>query len=417
MNLFAALIIAVFTPSAFAEMGSLPTQPKDIMPRDGLPVDFRLRKNVDFWVDIYSKYESRQGVLHDSKYVDKIYEIVDLKRGGGIREAKRRWREVLMSLHKKEGSQEALTEDERRIQLLFADVTEPDKYLAASHRRRLRLQHGQKDMFREGLIQSGRYLPAMEEHFKAAGLPRELTRLPFVESSFNTMARSKVGASGIFQFMRSTGRLFLTINDSVDERNDPIRATEAAAKLLRMNYESLQSWPLAVTAYNHGRKGMMRAVRKVGTDNLGEIVTTFRSRNFGFASGNFYTELLAAIEVERDSEKYFPGLVRNPPLQAIEARIPDYVNLKMMARFLKLNLKQIKAMNPALASSVFTGKKLLPAGYQLRLPYDGSLDREASVRVFLAGYSRVPAIYKQRAQRGSSYGRKLTSTTEESAEY
>ncbi len=396
---------------AGADLQIAPTESSlSSMPREGLPVDFRLRKNVEFWIGIYSKFDSSQGVLHDAKHVDKIYEVVDLKRGS-IREAKRRWRDVLLSLHRKTtsphgGPLEPLSEDEKRIQLLFADVDEPDKFLAAAHRRRLRLQHGQRDKFRAGLIQSGRYLPAMEKIFQDAGLPPELTRLPFVESSFNTRARSKVGASGIWQFMRSTGRLFLTSSSAVDERNGPIRAAEAAAKLLKLNYDSLQSWPLAITAYNHGRKGMMRAVRKVGTENLGEIVTSFRSRSFGFASGNFYTELLAAIEVERDSEKYFPGLTRDPPLQYYEARIPDSISLKTLSRFLKLDSRKILELNPGLSPSVLSGKKPLPAGYALRLPHEGELDKEASARVFLTGYAKIPAAFKLRAQR--SYGRKLT---------
>ena len=110
-------------------------------------------------------------------------------------------------------------------------VAEPNKYLNAAHYRRLRSQLGQKDRFLEGYIASGRYLPTMEKIFAAEGLPWELTRLPFVESSFNLAARSKVGASGIWQFMRSTGRLYLKIRGELDERNDPIRATEAVIDL------------------------------------------------------------------------------------------------------------------------------------------------------------------------------------------
>ncbi len=374
-------------------------------------MDFRLRKNLAFWIDIYSKYESSQGVLHDSRYIDKIYAIVDLRRES-VTQAKRHWREVLLSLHKKQGTQEPLTEDEKKIQLMYLDVQDPDKFLTAAHRRRLRLQHGQRDRFREGLVQSGRYLTHMEAIFRAEGLPVELTRLPFVESSFNTRARSKVGASGIWQFMRSTGRLFLSIDERVDERNDPIRATEAAAKLLKLNYSSLQSWPLAITAYNHGRKGMMRAVRTAGTDNLGELVTVHRNRSFGFASSNFYTELLAAIEVEREAEKYFPGLVREPPMRVFETPIPHFVNLKRLSGFLNLPLKEIVRLNPGLAPEVLAGKKLFPAGYRLRLPMQEGLDAEASARVFQDGYARIPSLYKLPAQAGRSYGRKLTASGE-----
>jgi membrane-bound lytic murein transglycosylase D len=110
--------------------------------------------------------------------------------------------------------------------------------LNAAHRKRLRFQLGQKDRFLDGLYQSGRFLSFMEDIFKKEGMPLELTRLPFVESSFNIRARSKVGASGIWQFMRSTARLFIKLSPAIDERNDPLRATEAAARLLRYNFES-----------------------------------------------------------------------------------------------------------------------------------------------------------------------------------
>ena len=90
------------------------------------------------------------------------------------------------------------------------------------------------------------------------GLPTELAALPHVESSFNTYAYSKVGAAGMWQFMRGTGRRFLRIDAAVDERLDPYRSTEAAASFLEQNYIVLGSWPLALTAYNHGAGGMKR---------------------------------------------------------------------------------------------------------------------------------------------------------------
>jgi membrane-bound lytic murein transglycosylase D len=214
--------------------------------------------------------------------------------------------------------------------------------------------------------------------------------------------------------MRSTGKLFLTINDAVDERNDPVRATEAAAQLLKMNYESLRSWPLAVTAYNHGRKGMMRAVRKVGSENLGDVLDGYRARTFGFASGNFFAELLASIEIERNAEKYFGKLEREKPLRYVDAKIPDFIRLKDLARFLKLDRSVIRDLNPGLTQEVFDGTKLVPAGYQLRLPYKegDELEREATLRVFFAGYAQIPNTFKLRAQRRTEYGRRVLSVGE-----
>ncbi len=386
---------------------------RTIMPKLQFAVDGALRKNVEFWIRIYTEYYTYQGVIHDAKNVDRVYEILDFRADPSrqekfVREAKSKWKDVLLSIHRKRDP-EKLNDEERRIYQMFLDTQEPNKFLNAAHRKRLRFQLGQRDRFVEGLKQSGRYLKDMEEIFRREGLPVELTRLPFVESSFNVGARSRVGASGIWQFMRSTGKLFLRIDDAVDERNDPIRATEAAARLLRINYESLKSWPLAVTAYNHGRMGMMRAVRQIGSYDLEEVVTDYRSRSFGFASSNFFSELLAAIEVERDAERHFGKFERQTPLVYFETPIPDYIDVRELTRFLNLDLGQVSELNPGLSDAVFTGDRLVPAGYRLRLPLEADGDSERAHRVFQAGYSQIPKIYKLRAQRRVNYDRRVTS--------
>lgn len=364
-----------------------------------------LKKNVRFWVDVYTQFSTRQGVIHDTKNVDKVYELIEVgagSTGSKIRAAKKRWREALLSAHRKQGDLTRMNEDELKVSALFRDIDQPTKLLDAAHRRRLRFQLGQKDRFRQGLIDSGRYLPWMEEIFRREGLPVELTRLPFVESSFNLKARSKVGASGIWQFMRSTGKLYLNINDAVDERNDPIRATEAAAKLLKTNFESLKSWPLAVTAYNHGRKGMMRAVRRVGSDHLEDLVSDYRARSFGFASSNFFSGLLAAIEAERNAEKYFGKVEREPQLRFYEVPLPDPIRVKDLVRFLSLDLKQAKEFNPALTDAVWSNQLPMPKGYRLRLPIENLAQAETEAKVFLAGFERIPATLRGRSRSKST---------------
>ena len=169
----------------------------------------------------------------------------------------------------------------------------------------VRFQGGIREAFKAGLVRSGAYLPIIEPIFERAGLPRELTMLPHVESSFRNDARSKSGASGLWQFIPSTGRRFMTINRHVDERHDVRLATIAASKLLKENYRLLGTWPLAITAYNHGAYGMKRAVKTTGTKNIGKIVHNYRGRAFGFASRNFYAEFLAAVHVANNYERYF----------------------------------------------------------------------------------------------------------------
>jgi membrane-bound lytic murein transglycosylase D len=105
--------------------------------------------------------------------------------------------------------------------------------------------------------------------------------------------------------MRPTARLFMRVDYLVDERLDPYTASEGAARLLRGNYERLGSWPLAITAYNHGPGGMAKAVRILGTRDIGTIVARHRSPSFGFASRNFYAEFMAARRIDRDPARYF----------------------------------------------------------------------------------------------------------------
>ncbi len=361
-----------------------------------------LKKHVDFWIDIYSKYHTSQSVIHDARYVDHIYEVIDSP--GSAKEAKKKWRAVLMSLHEKQvraGKPDldpaTLTANERKVYALFDDIREPSKFLNAAHRKRLRSQIGQREAHLDGLKASGRYLPLMEEVFKANGLPIELTRLPFVESSFNLKARSKVGASGIWQFMPNTGRLFLNVNAAIDERNDPVRATEAAARLLKLNYDSLGTWPLAVTAYNNGRKNMMRLVRRLGSQDFEDLLTIYHGRAFGFASSNFYSCLLATIEIHKNYRKYFGEIEFQKPDDFFEAPLPDSVVLPELIRLMSYDTDRLKVLNPGIESDVFRGKLMLPAAYKLRLPMTGSLaglEKASAAKVFLIGYAQIPAVFK-----------------------
>ena len=112
----------------------------------------------------------------------------------------------------------------------------------------------------------------VENEFTKLGVPLDLAALPHVESSYNPAARSHLGASGIWQFTRSTGRRFMQIDHVLDERNDPFLATEAAAKLLSYNYSITGNWPMAITAYNHGLSGARRAMRQFGDTEYTKIL-------------------------------------------------------------------------------------------------------------------------------------------------
>ncbi len=379
----------------------------DISSTDQFPIDPALQKRVKFWVRVYTKLSTSEGVLHDAKYVDVIYKRLDfsdlsdftisaLEREKTItkriKAEKKALEDVLKGIHAKQHNPSALTGEESRIAQLLKDVNEPDKYKAAAHRKRLRFQLGQRDRFLQGLYYSGRYLPTMERIFKAKGMPMELTRLPFVESSFNLKARSKVGASGIWQFMRSTGKIFMRIDDTVDERNDPIRATAAATDLLQGNYAALGSWPLALTAYNHGRLGMVRAVQAVKSNNIVDIIEHYKSSSFGFASSNFYAEFVAAKEIATHADRYFEHAEIDRLVEFAEFVMTDYIDLKDLSTYSRIPLDVLQDLNPGLSDQVLQSMRLVPAGYVLRIPPE-ERDR------FLARYGEIPGYRKFSAQK------------------
>lgn len=322
-----------------------------------------MEKRVQFWIDIYTRYTTQQGVVHDPENIDLVYEVVDfssvensglpasirdkLKRKM-VDEAKER---AVSTLKKLSGlkSVKGLPETDQRIWERFASDSDPDKFQKAMDPARLRFQLGQKDRMQSAIFLSGRYLEDFEKIFKDEGLPIELTRLVFVESSFNVLARSKVGASGLWQIMRGTAKPYRVISPAVDGRNHPITATKIAAKTLAYNYRMLGSWPLAVTGYNHGPAGVRRIVERYETRSLPELIENVRSRaSFGFASRNFYASFLAAHHVEKNAARYFPGIQWSKKFDADEIKLPRSITHDQLVGWFGGDRTSLQLYNPHL---------------------------------------------------------------------
>jgi len=338
------------------------------------PKEEQFKHSLAFWVQIYTQYDTRQGIIHDSEYLDKVYEIIDLSTTTArqakklISQSKRKWKKVLLELAKRKEDLGVLSKEEEHVFRLFPPSMGKARFKEAALGSRMRFQLGQKDQFSSAIKMSGKYLSYMEEVFRNEGLPIELSRIPFIESSFNLKARSKVGASGIWQFMPSTGKLFMKINAYVDERNDPIIATLAAARLLKQNYESLNSWPLAITAYNHGRNGMMNAVKKTGLTDFENLISNHKNRKFGFASKNFYWEFLAALEVEKNKDKYFPKIIKEEMISYVPVTFEKPVSILKLAELLDITRIELKEYNPGFKDSVWLGRLKVPKKYPIKIP-------------------------------------------------
>jgi membrane-bound lytic murein transglycosylase D len=333
-----------------------------------------LERDVQFWIRVYSEVDTNGGFLHDEHNLAVVYEKLRFAANTSPRErekivdqGKARYAAALRRIAAANGG--PLSEDDQRILDMWGSEGTPARLLEATDE--IRFQLGQSDRFRAGLIRSGAWETHIAETLANLGLPAELAVLPHVESSFNPAAYSKVGAAGLWQFMRSTGRRYMRIDNAVDDRLDPFRSTEAAAQLLAYNYRLLGSWPLALTAYNHGAEGVRRAKETLGTDDIVRIVRTYKGRTFGFASRNFYVSFLAALEIDRNPEKYFSGVERSSEARFQEVTVPGFVQISSLERALKIDRQKLRELNPALLRSVWDGQRHVPRAYHLRLPIDG----------------------------------------------
>ncbi|KAA3614746.1 MAG: LysM peptidoglycan-binding domain-containing protein [Calditrichaeota bacterium] len=350
------------------------------------PMHKELEPAVRFWIDVYGKYGTNQYIIHDSRKLGIVYEVakIGIRNGGYADEPLsksqkktlkgyvKKYKDILKAIAAVYPDSTKLKPEQRKILRQLTSFKSKQDFLLAS--RRVRAQKGQKNRFRHGMEISGRYMPYLKKIFKEYNLPNELTILPHVESSFNYKAYSSVGAAGIWQFTRSTGKQFLKISYEIDERLDPILATEASAKLLSRNFKGVGHWPLAITAYNSGLSGMKRAVRKLKTTDINTIVKKYKSRYFKFASRNFYAEFLAALHVVQNYQKYFGIIQFELPIKYKELQLPQYLKYSSLSRFLEMDKNQFRTYNPALRPSIFNNSKYIPKGYRLRLPASISTD-------------------------------------------
>lgn len=367
-------------------VGGVRGQERETLPNH-FPYPKALKPQVEFWKKIFTVYSRYQVVIHDSETMT-IYRVLDFRRLrddpelddetiSQIRQdqTKLEVEQIRNTLIKLQGcvdgveSCDDLDPEEKKLWIIFKKNKDIDRFRVAASDDRLRTQTGVRERFREGVQVSRRYMKAMEDIFRREGLPVELTRLPLIESSFNLGATSKVGAAGIWQFMPSTGRIYaMRINNHIDERRDPLIATEAAARFLRANYERLGSWPLAITAYNHGPGGMANAVSTVGSNDIADIIRLYRGRAFGFASRNFYPEFLAAIQIEKDHKKHFGPMEMEDPVSYDEVLLESPLVFATAANLAGAEIEELRSLNPALGSSIREGSAPIPGGYQLRIP-------------------------------------------------
>ena len=358
-------------------------QPQDDPSFPHLPI---LRPQVEFWTRVFSEYSENQSVVHSMDDLRKVYVVLDftqqaqtldavqlsLLKGREESRTKQQIDDLLKRVDALQATPEKMDADEHRVYMMYADSSDPRRFRSAIGT--FRVQRGLRERTAHALQVAGRYLPQMEQIFASYGLPTKLTRLPLVESSFNLQAYSKVGAAGLWQFMPSSARIYMRLDEITDDRRDPWFSTDAAARHLRDDYNALQSWPLAVTAYNHGRGGVARGLAKVNGTGLEDLIQRYDGDSFGFASRNFYAEFLAASDVEHDWHKHFGDLQRDAPTQFETVETRDYIPYGTLQRLSNADATTFRTLNPAYNDEVMDGRLYVPPGHLIRVPA-GSAER------------------------------------------
>lgn len=224
-----------------------------------LPKPSCLKDAVDFWQDVYFKHDKDTAIIFE-RNTFKVLEVVKI---------------------------DVLNKDVRKMQISNLKK----KYSAEN----VRLQIGVKSLFLDGLDNLEKHKPFIHRELSKEGLPDFLIVLPLIESAYDHDAVSKAGAIGLWQVMPYTARDYGVRKKKLlfDHKIN----TKVGIQVIKDNYRELNSWPLAITAYNHGLGGVKRGIQKLGTKDICEIIQKHDGSRFGFASKNYYASFLAAKEI------------------------------------------------------------------------------------------------------------------------
>jgi membrane-bound lytic murein transglycosylase D len=205
-----------------------------------------------------------------------------------------------------------------------------------------------REFIGEGLQRGAKYLPMIQEEFRKQGLPLDLAYIPLIESAFKNTARSRVKAQGMWQFMSYTGREFgLNLNWYVDERSDPEKATEAAAKYLKSLGKMFKNdWHLAMASYNGGPGRVQRALRRSGKKDFWAVTAT--TKYLPRETREYVPMILAAIVIAKNPAQYGFHIEPEIPFVYEKAQVTDPIDLRLVAEWTNAPIDEIESLNPEL---------------------------------------------------------------------
>lgn len=339
------------------------------------PMPQEIAANVKLWTNVYSRWGSQQAAIFDRNDMSIIYAIISLpkynERSFGLNQEqiiKAAVQEIKDILHDFAAlppeSEKGLWGYELDVFNALKNNHSPNKYERWDT---VGYMQGMRERFEEAYRLSGAHSKHIEKRLTDNDLPKELLGLVFVESMFLNHARSKAGACGLWQLLRGTAKENIHVNKLVDERFDPILATEAAIDYLKSAYKKFRSWPLTITSYNYGRAGMQRALDAASTSSYAELVKNCQAPRFGFAARNYYPEFLAALQVYQNGERLFSGMSKEKAWNYDVYTLPFPIYFRSLASLSPLKDSLIR-YNPALTREAKNGLEVLPEGFKLRIP-------------------------------------------------
>jgi len=257
---------------------------------------------------------------------------------------------------------------------------------------------GVRRRFEEGLQRAGKYMPMIRAVLEREGLPKDLAYVAMIESSFKTRARSRARAQGVWQFIGATGRRYgLHRTAAVDERSDPVKATEAAAGYFKDLHEIFNDWYLAMAAYDAGEGRVARAIARTGAETYWELC---RLGALPKETRLYVPSVIAAALIGKNQAHYGFHVAPEAPVSFETVRLNKPVNVRRLAQACRLDADELIELNPELRGST-TPK--IPSGYDFRVPVGAG--EIVTARLGQVPAAAAPSLRQYRVRKGETLAR------------
>ena len=265
------------------------------------------------------------------------------------------------------------------------------------------------------------YMPIFEEALERYGLPLELKYLPVIESGLRPSATSRVGAAGLWQFMIHTGKRYgLEINTLVDERRDPVKSSDAAARYLKDLYDMFGDWGLAISAYNCGEGNVQKAILRSGNTDHADFWTVYDRlprETRGYMPAFIAANYIMNYYCDHGINPYEASL----PVESDTVVVKAELKFSQIASVCGISMEELRALNPQYR------RDIIPMGYALRLP-SSAIEQYVTHEVEIAtttptdGSIRRPVVedpetWRQTTARNNKRGRNIAAVSTAGAKY